>query len=1181
MSIIVSIVVSLVIAAVSIALSELLKPKPDLEDAKPAGLGDFKFPTAIEGRPIPVVWGTVQITGPNVIWWGDFTAKAIRKTIKTGLWSKKRLTTGYKYFAGIQMGLCLGQVDEVSKIWIGDTLVADGSVQDGTYPISDPSLFGGNEFGNGGMDGTIRVASGSEVQTNSAYLTAQQTEAVPHLGVCHVTYEGGYVGNSTTIKPWKFEVKRYPNQLALTAGREIVNSADANPAAVLYELLTDDDWGFGLSTSLINASVFRTAGNTLYTEGNGWSMVLDRVVSTDQLLKLLQEQIDGVVYFDQTSGQFQLSLARDDYVIGSVKQLTEDDIITVKEFTRGTWEETSNQVRIGFTDRDRDYFDTFAPAADLGNQRIQGGELIAATIDMPGCKTKSLATNIASRELRQRAVPLAKATIVVNRDYWDVVPNEVIAWTDDNMGFTQLPMRVVKIDGGRLEKGEITLSLIQDVYKFSAAFFGEPDSTLWVPPTGDITAAPANELVAVESPYAIAVRGEDPQLLDRVWCGMRKQDNEITYKIHQRNAVGTPSGDYTEDSDEIPDFFFVGELRSTLTVEDQDGTADIDIDPLSGGDTVAEMVAQITASASAADRGQNLVNIIMIGEDPTTAEFIAPQSATDNTTYLTLNNCYRGLLDTLPGAHAAGTKVYMIFMGGDLALSAITQGNNVDVQLRGISFTDETTEGEANTKQLTMAHRRLKPYPPSQVEFNNTVWGSSIDLDDDVNGTGLDAQGLLVEWVRRDLQTFDEVAGLTTDAASIDSTFPAKHTTEYQTIVNWDISSLETDLEAFWKLEEASGATRLDETANSYDLSDTGTVVQQAGKLGNAASFDTGNRYLQVASTGTFNFGANADFMIAGWIYLDDKASSYTFWSKDESTADRGWHVRYSSGPDRFTFAYSDDGSTLNTEHADILGSPSASTWYFIVAYHDGVNDEVGISVNGGAFDTASHSLGINQSLQEFTVGGHWSSTTLINRAKGDTDAVGIWSRILTTAELSTLYNGGNGREAAFTTTEVLNTGWTSDASAFLSAAALFDATGGAVPSSLNVTLETRHDLDGTVRESNQSVDHDVTVAASDFDDDTWLGSLSQNVTSASYTAPDTGTYNFEIGTAFATGAVEARINAGAWASVIAATNTSGTLAGVTAADTIEVRHTEASAAQTLLKIVPPTSTTGAFAVFE
>lgn len=46
-------------------IAYLLAPKP--KPPKPPSLEDFKTPTAVAGRPIPVVWGSVTITGPNII----------------------------------------------------------------------------------------------------------------------------------------------------------------------------------------------------------------------------------------------------------------------------------------------------------------------------------------------------------------------------------------------------------------------------------------------------------------------------------------------------------------------------------------------------------------------------------------------------------------------------------------------------------------------------------------------------------------------------------------------------------------------------------------------------------------------------------------------------------------------------------------------------------------------------------------------------------------------------------------------------------------------------------------------------------------------------------------------------------------------------------------------------------
>jgi hypothetical protein len=62
------------------ALSYALNPRPKREIPQAAALDDLGLPTAEEGRPIPVVFGTVLITGPNVVWAGDLRVDPIRES---------------------------------------------------------------------------------------------------------------------------------------------------------------------------------------------------------------------------------------------------------------------------------------------------------------------------------------------------------------------------------------------------------------------------------------------------------------------------------------------------------------------------------------------------------------------------------------------------------------------------------------------------------------------------------------------------------------------------------------------------------------------------------------------------------------------------------------------------------------------------------------------------------------------------------------------------------------------------------------------------------------------------------------------------------------------------------------------------------------------------------------------
>lgn len=68
--------VQLALLVISAIVSSMLAPKP--EEPKKATLGDLDVPTAEQDRVIPVVFGKVRVTGPNVVWYGDLSTVAIK-----------------------------------------------------------------------------------------------------------------------------------------------------------------------------------------------------------------------------------------------------------------------------------------------------------------------------------------------------------------------------------------------------------------------------------------------------------------------------------------------------------------------------------------------------------------------------------------------------------------------------------------------------------------------------------------------------------------------------------------------------------------------------------------------------------------------------------------------------------------------------------------------------------------------------------------------------------------------------------------------------------------------------------------------------------------------------------------------------------------------------------------------
>lgn len=66
-----------IVFIIALVAAYAMIPKP--EEQKPATLDDIEAPTAEVGREIPVLFGERDIDGPNVTWYGDFSAVAIKK----------------------------------------------------------------------------------------------------------------------------------------------------------------------------------------------------------------------------------------------------------------------------------------------------------------------------------------------------------------------------------------------------------------------------------------------------------------------------------------------------------------------------------------------------------------------------------------------------------------------------------------------------------------------------------------------------------------------------------------------------------------------------------------------------------------------------------------------------------------------------------------------------------------------------------------------------------------------------------------------------------------------------------------------------------------------------------------------------------------------------------------------
>lgn len=67
-----------IIAAIIVSALVATALAPKTPKPRPASLEDFDVPTAEEGRPLPVHFGSPDDVAANVIWYGDLRTEAIK-----------------------------------------------------------------------------------------------------------------------------------------------------------------------------------------------------------------------------------------------------------------------------------------------------------------------------------------------------------------------------------------------------------------------------------------------------------------------------------------------------------------------------------------------------------------------------------------------------------------------------------------------------------------------------------------------------------------------------------------------------------------------------------------------------------------------------------------------------------------------------------------------------------------------------------------------------------------------------------------------------------------------------------------------------------------------------------------------------------------------------------------------
>lgn len=661
-----------------------------------------------------------------------------------------------EYRMSIHYGIGGGPVDAIRKITVGEKTAWVGNMTaPGQGTIYKPNLFGGEQK-EGGLEGNFYFLPGRDDQVLPSGLAARlglsPTQAPGYRGVASIWFYGqlggsnvnnsldldqdlGYTGlgeivgglvrdvqrsaarfggflwgkNQPFIQDTWITVDRAPKGLALTSAT-IGSQGDANPAHLIYECLTNVDWGMGAQPALIDAddlnSSFGVAAQQLLDEGFGLSLLWTRQSEIEDFVQEILDHIQATLYVDPTTGRYTLKLLRDDYDPNTVPELDMSNV-RVRSFQRKGWGEITNEITVTYSNPDNEDDETVT-VQNLAAIEAQG-DVSSGSRDFYGIRNLQLARDVAERELRQSSTPLAIAEVEVEAGNVDLFPGAVVRLNWPRHQANGVIFRVMGMEEEE-KSSKVRVSLMEDVFSLTKALVPAGQASQWESPDLDPVLLEQEKVFTL--PYAMTAR-----------LGIGGTEDGLLYPEAVTGLLGFhPSGDVVS----------VDPLTEVTTPDGNVYLDEIRSRRVAG---YAQLTAAIPAEARTVyterpnidtNRGPVETGFVMIGggsEQESELALIEKNPNGDGFQFV------RGIYDTVPKAWPAGTPLWFFILPSEIADVSRVRGAG---EVAAYRLRARTSQGVMDHSlipeiQHTVTERPHRPARPADVKIDGVGFGA-VDL---------------------------------------------------------------------------------------------------------------------------------------------------------------------------------------------------------------------------------------------------------------------------------------------------------------------------------------------------------------------------------------------------------------------------------------------------------------------
>jgi hypothetical protein len=683
------------------------------------------------------------------------------------------VTTGYRYSLGIHLGVCVGPVDLVTRIYFAEYLAWFGYGDYGTIQITAPSLFGGEER-EGGVEGRVHILQGEDTQTPHPYIVSNLGAAntPAYRGVLSILFDKFYVGNNPFLKSVSVTVQRiytsngaaqwYPEKAGVPVDESYLNGKkkplvdytsqeyqdlvelfsatpmnieyysqnniknpgqsediyenevylnfpefDMNPAHILREILTIPEYNLSYTEDDIDDESFRAAADLFYEEGLGLSFELSiddsntNTAMADFITEVERHAACALV-LDPLRGKWMIKPLRAGYNKEELLHLGPNDVSGVDSIVTKDPTELVNSVTVSYTDM-RSTSDRSITVHNVAALIQTGARRVSEFLSFPGITKKSLAYEVAQRELAARGMPIRTVNgLKANRKASRLTEADLFVLDRPDFGINSTVFRVVKISRGSTEDESVVIDAVEDVFYY----YGNANSVPQlpqepIPQRPGILSTIQSVSKVIEAPYYFVKRGIQAGVLN----GWVSDDPYLGFAIGLvPYEEGSNAGFYIY-LDLVPttgNYVLLGSDTFTPSFKIKSG---VNLSGFPANNVAVEFGARS--------------ELIQVGQLYLIDNEIVQLTNVDISANLV--SFSRAALDTIPEAHSINSVAVAFADNPSPLYRDFTLGPTEHFRIVPFNLTNVVmpTSQYAIPSTVTFNARFQRPYPPNDIKYNN------------------------------------------------------------------------------------------------------------------------------------------------------------------------------------------------------------------------------------------------------------------------------------------------------------------------------------------------------------------------------------------------------------------------------------------------------------------------------